>query len=143
MRHQRFGKKLNRDIKERKSLFKSLVSSLILYGRITTSVAKAKAVRGLVDKLVNKSKEGTLAARRQVAGFLNRADVVKKLVDVIAPKFKERSGGFTRIIKKDERVGDASSQAVMEWVEKIDEKPKTETITTKKAPAKKDIKTKK
>ncbi len=122
MRHQKFGKKLNRDIKERKSLFKNLVSSLIVYGKITTSEAKAKAIRGLVDKLVNKSKEGTLSARRQIAGFLNKADLVKKLFDVIAPRFKSRSGGFTRIIKSGEKRGDGSPQAVMEWVEKVDEK---------------------
>jgi len=122
MRHQVFGKKLNKDIKERKSLFKNLVASLILHGKITTSLIKAKAIRGLIDKLVNKAKEGTLSGRRQLAGFLQRGDEVKKLVDVIAPKFKNRTSGFTRIIKTDERKGDSSPQAVIEWVEKVDQK---------------------
>lgn len=140
MRHQNFGKKLNRDIKERKSLFRNLVGSLILYGKITTSTAKAKAIRGLVDKLVIKAKEGTLSARRQVAGFLQHRDEVKKLVDVIAPKFEGRSSGFTRIIKGEVRKGDASPIAVMEWVEEVDKKkeetkkeelPKTDKKTPK------------
>src|SRR3989338_7260873 len=122
MRHNVFGKKLGRDIKERKSLFKSLVASLIVHGKITTSVAKAKAIRGLVDKLVIKAKEGTLAGRRQIAGFLQRGDEVKKLVDDIAPKFQERTSGFTRIIKTDEKKGDGSPQAIIEWVDKVEEK---------------------
>jgi len=131
MRHNVFGKKLGRDIKERKSLFKNLVASLIIHGKITTSVVKAKAIRGLVDKLVVKAKEGTLAARRQIAGFLQRGDEGKKLVDDIAPKFKERKSGFTRIIKTEERKGDGSPQAVIEWVEKVEEKEKAIQKTEK------------
>jgi large subunit ribosomal protein L17 len=142
MRHQRFGKKLNRDIKERKSLFKSLVSSLILHGKITTTVAKAKAVRGLIDKLVNKSKEGTLSTHRQIAGFLNRSDVVKKLMTVIAPKFKKRNSGFTRIVRTDERAGDGAPQAIMEWVEEIDGKAVTKPEETKDITKKEDKKEK-
>lgn len=129
MRHKVFGKKLNRDIKERKSLFKSLVGALILHGKINTSVPKAKAIRGLIDKLVNKAKEGTLAARRQIAGFLNKGDEMKKLVEVIAPKFKQRTSGFTRIIKTQQRKGDGSEQAIIEWVEKIENKEETKEIT--------------
>jgi len=138
MRHQVFGRKLNRDIKERKSLFKNLVSSLVEHGRITTSEAKAKALKGLIDKLVNKAKEGSLASRRQLVSFFNRNDIVNKLIDTIAPSFKQRPGGFTRIIKKGERLGDGSKEAVVEWVEKIEVapkviEPKKETKVDKKA----------
>lgn len=130
MKHKVFGRKLNRDVKERKSLFKSLVNSLIISGRITTTLPKAKAVRGLIDRLVNKAKEGSLGGRRQVEGFLSRKETVRRLVDVIAPKFKNRTSGFTRIIRTEDRIGDGASQAIMEWVELIEE-PKVKEIKEK------------
>ncbi|MBI2611291.1 50S ribosomal protein L17 [Candidatus Gottesmanbacteria bacterium] len=117
MRHQVFGKKLNRDIKERKSLFKNLVSGLVDKGKIVTTEAKAKALKPLVDKLVSIAKKGTLASKRQLLAFFQRREVVNKLEDTIAPAFKDRQSGFTRIIKKGERLGDGAKEAVMEWVD--------------------------
>ena len=124
MRHQVSGRKLNRDIKERKSLFKNLASSLVDRGKIVTTEAKAKALKPLIDKLVGVAKKGTLASKRQLLAFFAKRDVVDKLEDTIAPAFKDRQSGFTRIIKKGERLGDGAKEAVMEWVEKIQEAPK-------------------
>ncbi len=121
MRHNVFGRKLNRDVKERKSLFKSLVTALVIHGKITTTETKARAIRGLVDKLVTKAKEGTLHSRRQIASFLNHKDVVKRFVDVVVPSFKGRNSGYTRIIKLGTRPGDAAQEVMMEWVDKVEE----------------------
>ena len=117
MRHRVSGKKLGRDIKERKALFKNLVISLISHGKIKTTKAKAKAIQGLVDKLVTKAKQGTLHARRQVLAFLSQKEAVKKLFDEIGPRFERRASGFTRIINIGQRQGDNAPMVVMEWTE--------------------------
>jgi len=117
MRHRVSGKKLGRDIKERKALFKNLVISLISHGKIKTTKAKAKAIKGLVDKLVSKAKQGTLHARRQVLAFLSQKEAVKKLFDEIGPRFERRASGFTRIINIGQRQGDNAPMVVMEWTE--------------------------
>lgn len=138
MRHNVAGKKLNRDIKERKSLFKNLASSLVDRGRIVTTEAKAKALKPLIDKLVGIAKKGTLASKRQLLGFFGRREVVDKLEKTVAPSFKDRASGFTRIVKKGERLGDGAKEAVMEWVEKIEEAPKVITTPTKTAKLEKE-----
>lgn len=131
MRHRSFKKKLGRDIKQRKALFKSLITSLISHGQIKTTEAKAKAVKGLVDKLVTKAKQGTLHARRQVLAFLSRKDAVKKLFDEIALRFKERQSGFTKIIKVGTRKGDSAAMVLMKWTE---EKSKTKNFRKSEIP---------
>lgn len=120
MRHRVFGRKLNRDHNARKSLFKNLVSSLIDNGQITTTEAKAKAVRGLMDKLVTRAKEGTLHSRRLLESFLQDKDLVNKIVDEIAPKFSMRPGGFTRILRLERRYGDNAEMVKMEFVETVE-----------------------
>lgn len=117
MRHKVSGKKLSRNRDARKALFKSLISSLIKHGQIKTTEAKAKAIRGLIDKLVGRAKHGTLHARRLIAGFLQDKKVVNKLVDEIAPKFHSRPSGFTRIIRLGRRKGDQAMIVKMEFVE--------------------------
>lgn len=138
MRHQVKGKKLGRDIKKRKALFKNLISALITHGRVKTTEAKAKAVKGLVDKLVTKAKEGTIHARRQALAFLSRRQVVQKLFEEIAPRFKKREGGFTRVIKIGPRRGDNAPIVIMEWTE---EAPISEQ-SKETSPAKRGVKTK-
>lgn len=118
MKHQVFGRKFNRDIKERKALFKNLISSLILSGRIETTEEKAKAVKGEIDKLVGQAKEGTLAARRQLQSVLSPA-IVDKLVREVSPHFIKRSSGFTQIFRLGPRRGDNASMVLLQWVEKI------------------------
>lgn len=106
----------------RKGIYRSLSTDVIIYGRITTTLSRAKEVRRHVDKLITKGKNGSLAARRQAAAFLRpvftkdhlRAD--KYLFDVVAPKYKNRNGGYTRIIKLPVRQGDATAMAILELV---------------------------
>lgn len=120
MRHQVFGKKLNRDVKERKALFKSLVLALIKSGKIKTSLARAKAVSRLVEKLVTKAKNGSEAAINQLSSFLNRKEAVDKLVKEVAPKFKTKVGGYLRIRRVNtRRKGDATEEVLLEWSEDI------------------------
>ena len=102
----------------RKALFKNLLSALILHGEITTTESKAKATQRLFDKLVTKSKPGTLHSRRMVDAFLNDRKTVNKLVDEITTNFKKRNSGFTRIIRLGKRKGDDAMMAKLELVEK-------------------------
>lgn len=118
MRHRIFGKKLSLDRSQRKALFKNLINALIIHGQIKTTEAKAKAIRRLVEKLITKGKEQTLHARRLIAAFLQNKKAVNKIVDELAPLFKKRPGGFTRIIRLGERRGDAAPMVKLELVEK-------------------------
>lgn len=115
MRHKVFGRKLGRDIKERKALFKNLIISLINYERIQTTLARAKAIRGLAEKLVTRAKDGSDAALRQVSSFLTRREAIDKLTKVIAPRFTDRIGGYLRMRRIGKRAGDASEQVILEW----------------------------
>ena len=132
MRHRVSGKKLGRDIKERKALFKNLIIALISHGEIKTTKAKAKAVKRLVEKLVTKAKEGSLHARRQVLAFLSQKKVVKRLFDEVGPRFENRTGGFTRIVSIGQRRGDNAPMAVMKWVEQKTNNKKQITKNKKK-----------
>lgn len=116
MRHNVFGRKLNRNIKQRKALFRSLFINLVLKGRIVTTQAKAKAVRRFIDKIITQVKKQTLASRRLVLAKIPNKDVFEKLYKEIAPLFKERVSGFTRIIKIGERKGDKAEMVILEWV---------------------------
>ena len=134
MRHRRAGRKLNRNINQRKALFKNLISALIMQGRIRTTEAKAKAIRVLVDRLISRARQGTLAARRLVAAFLPDKQVVNKLVDEVAPKLKQRPGGFTSFTRVERRRGD---NAVVVEVELLDQALEA---TPKPEPVKKPVK---
>ena len=115
MKHRIFGRKLKRTTKQRKALFKSLISSLVLKGKIKTTEAKAKAIVGQVDKIVNVAKKGTLSGRRYLLTFLEEK-AVGKLLDEVAPSFSSRSSGFTQIIKIGPRKGDNASMVLLRWV---------------------------
>ena len=149
MKKQVFGRHLKRDANERKALFKNLLTSLVIEERITTTEAKAKAIRSAADKLVTKAKKGGPDAYRRLAPDV-RYDAVEKLIKTIAPRFTDRNGGYTRcIIKVGHRVADNAPQVVMEWVvlaepvvpvkgEKSDKK--TQKKTDKKTPVKAEAK---
>jgi large subunit ribosomal protein L17 len=145
MRHRVKGKKLGRDSGQRKALFKNLINALILREEIETTESKAKAVKGLVDKLITRGKTGTLHARRLIAAFLADKQAVNKLVDEIAPRFKTRPGGFTRIIRLGRRQGDNAMIVKLELVEKKIEKKKgkKKTQKTKEGKESRETKTKK
>lgn len=127
MRHRVFGRKLGRDVKARKALFKNLINALIEHQEVRTTEAKAKAIKGLVDKFVSRAKKKDLHSRRLVFSFLQNKKMVNKLFEEIGPRFGKRPGGFTRIIKLGRRKGDGAMMVKMEFVEgEIEEKPKVE-----------------
>ena len=115
MKKHVFGRHFKRDANERKALFKNLLTSLVMEERIITTEAKAKAIKGAADKLVTKAKKGGPDAFRSLAPDV-RYDAVTKLVNTIAPRFTDRNGGYTRIIRIGHRVADNAPQVVMEWV---------------------------
>jgi large subunit ribosomal protein L17 len=115
MRHLNRGRKLSRTSAHRKALFKNLVLALIRHERIKTTDAKAKELRRFADRMVTLGKQGDLAARRRAFAFMQSHDAVKKLFDEIAPRFKERHGGYTRVIKFGVRRGDAAPLSIIEF----------------------------
>ena len=117
MRKNVFGRKLKRDHNERKALFKSLASELVLHESIKTTEAKAKAVRPLVEKLITKARVGGLHAERHLRAHLVES-AVRRIIDEVAPRFVGREGGYTRIIKMPNRLNDNAEVAILEWVEK-------------------------
>jgi large subunit ribosomal protein L17 len=116
MRHLNAGRKLNRSASHRRALFRNLVTALLERERIKTTDAKAKETRRLAERMITLGKEGTLAARRRALTFVQSRTVVKKLFDDIAPRFKERNGGYTRIVKIGIRHGDAAPVSILELV---------------------------
>ncbi|MFO0699378.1 MAG: 50S ribosomal protein L17 [Nitrospira sp.] len=116
MRHRKKGRQLGRQTKHRGALFRNLVTSLLDQERIETTEAKAKEIRGFTDRMITLGKEGTLPARRRALGFLRSKAVVSKLFDDVAARFKDRPGGYTRIIKTRRRIGDAAEMVAIELV---------------------------
>ena len=117
MRHQKKTIKLGRTAEHRKALLANQVCSLIEHQRIKTTLAKAKAVRPLAEKMVTLGKNGSLHARRTALATLRHKDVVQKLFDDIAPRSTDRNGGYTRIVKLGQRKSDSASMAFIEWVD--------------------------
>jgi large subunit ribosomal protein L17 len=115
MRHMNQGRKLNRTSAHRKALFRNLVLALLKHERIKTTDAKAKELRHFADRMVTLGKRGDLAARRLAFNFMQSRDAVKKLFDEIAPRFKERNGGYTRVVKFGFRRGDAAPLSIIEF----------------------------
>jgi large subunit ribosomal protein L17 len=126
MRHQKKRIKLGRKAEHRNALLANQVCSLIEHRRIKTTLAKAKAVRPLAERMVTLGKNGSLHARRTAFAYLRQKDAVKKLFDDIAPRSAERNGGYTRIIRLGQRKSDAAPIAYLEWVDAavvVDEEP--------------------
>ena len=109
-------RKLGRNSSARKALLRSILTSFFAHGRIETTEAKAKEITPLAAKMITLAKRGDLHARRQVLSYLMDEEVAKKLFDEIGPKYKERPGGFTRIMKLGPRRGDAAPMAILELV---------------------------
>jgi large subunit ribosomal protein L17 len=116
MRHRKAGVKLKRDISGRRALLRGLVTNVIEEERITTTVPKAKAARPLVEKMISLAKQDTLHARRQAAAFLVKKEAVEKLFEKLGPRFNQRNGGYTRIVKIGWRKGDGAETAKLELV---------------------------
>jgi large subunit ribosomal protein L17 len=119
VRHHRSGKKLGRDAAHRKALYANLAGSLIQHGRIRTTVTKAKAVKPFAEQMISLGKRGDLHARRQALSELRSRDVVEALFDDVAPRFADRPGGYSRIVKIGPRLGDAAEMAYLELVDYV------------------------
>jgi large subunit ribosomal protein L17 len=118
MRHRLSGRKLNVTSTHRRAMLSNMAVSLLTHEQITTTLPKAKEVRRVADHMVTLGKRGTLHARRQAASYLRDDAAVKKLFDSLATRYKERSGGYTRVIKAGFRHGDAAAMAVVELVDR-------------------------
>jgi large subunit ribosomal protein L17 len=118
MRHGKVHRKFNRTAEHRKAMFANLCAALIKHEQITTTLPKAKDLRPVVEKLVSLGKKGGLAARRQAIAEMRDIAMVKKLFEVIGPRYKDRDGGYTRIMKAGFRYGDSAAMAVIEFVDR-------------------------
>jgi len=116
MRHRMLDKKFGRSGAHREALMAALICHLIERKRIRTTLAKAKQARRLADRMVTLGKRGTLAARRRAASVLRKPAAVRELFAEVAPRFEDRAGGYTRIVKLGRRNGDGAETAILEWV---------------------------
>ncbi|MBA2537251.1 MAG: 50S ribosomal protein L17 [Actinobacteria bacterium] len=122
MRHQRSGRKLGRDSAQRKALYSNLASALIEHGRIRTTEAKAKEVRPIVEQMITLGKRGDVSAHRQAVAFLRSKPIAHKLFAEVAPRFADRPGGYTRVVKLGPRQGDSAPMAYLELVDYVPER---------------------
>jgi large subunit ribosomal protein L17 len=118
MRHGKVHRKLNKKPEHRKAMFANMCAALIKHEQITTTLPKAKELRPVVEKLVTLGKRGDLHARRQAISRIRDVAMVKKLFDVLGPRYKERKGGYTRVLKAGFRYGDNAAIAVIEFVDR-------------------------
>ena len=118
MRHRKTGRRFSRDSAHRQAMFSNMASSLIKHEQIVTTLAKAKDLRRVMDKYITLAKRGDLNSRRMAAARLRDEAMVKKLFDVLGPRYKERNGGYTRVLKAGFRYGDSAPRAVIELVDR-------------------------
>ena len=129
MRHGNKGRRFNRTASHRKAMFANLAQALITHEQIVTTLPKAKDLRPVVETLVTLGKNGGLHERRQAIAQIRNVDVVKKLFDVLAPRYKERNGGYLRVLKAGFRYGDSAPMAVIEFVDRdVDAKGKDDLV---------------
>jgi large subunit ribosomal protein L17 len=122
VRHRKDHRRLGRKREHRRALLRNLVTALFQYERIETTVAKAKETRRYAERMITFGKQGDLAARRHVARFVIKPEIVAKLFSTIAPWYKEREGGYTRIVRLGHRLGDAGETAYLELVKSTEQK---------------------
>ncbi len=118
MRHRKAGRKLNRTSAHRKAMFANMAAALIKHEQIVTTLPKAKELRRVVERLITLAKKGDLAARRRAVARLRDEAMAKKLFDVLGPRYKDRPGGYTRVLKAGFRYGDSAPMAVIELVDR-------------------------
>jgi large subunit ribosomal protein L17 len=121
VRHRRSGRKLGRDASHRKALYANLTSALIEHGRIKTTVAKAKEVRPVAEQMITLGRRGDVHSRRQALKLLRSQDVVHKLFSEVGPRFADRPGGYSRIVRIGPRQGDAAEMVYLELVDHVAE----------------------
>ncbi len=118
MRHKSLGRRFNRDSAHRQAMFSNMAASLIKHEQIVTTLPKAKDLRRVVDKYITLAKRGDLNSRRLAASRMGDEAMVKKLFDVLGPRYKNRAGGYTRVLKAGFRYGDSAPRAVIELVDR-------------------------
>ncbi len=118
MRHRKNGRKLNRTSSHRKAMFRNMVASLLKHEQIKTTLPKAKELKPLVDKMITLGKRGDLHARRQAISYLQDEKIVRKLFDVLPERYKERAGGYSRVLRAGYRYGDSAPMAYIELVDR-------------------------
>lgn len=118
MNHRKTGRKLGRTVSHRKALLRNMVTSLLEHEQIKTTDAKAKELRGVADRMITLGKRGTLHARRQALETIRSKDVTAKLFSELADRYRERPGGYTRIVKLGQRPGDAAPMSIIELVDR-------------------------
>ena len=128
MRHRRSGRKLGRDASHRKALYANLAGALIEHGRIKTTAAKAKEVKPIAEQMITLGRRGGVHARRQALAFLRSQDVVHKLFSDVGPRFADRPGGYSRIVKLGPRWGDAAEMVYLELVDYVPPAPKAKVV---------------
>ncbi|MDD3679724.1 MAG: 50S ribosomal protein L17 [Candidatus Shapirobacteria bacterium] len=133
MRHRKKGKKLSRNTKSRKALFKNLLTDFFLFEALVTTQAKAQVIKGKIDRLITKAKNPTLVNKRFIYGYLTKPSVSAKLVDDIAPRFSKRRSGYSRIIKLGSRQGDQAPMAKIELVAPLESPKDVVNKKTKKS----------
>jgi large subunit ribosomal protein L17 len=121
MRHGKVHRKFNRTAEHRRAMFGNMCAALIKHEQITTTLPKAKDLRPVVEKLITLAKKGGLAARRQAIAEMRDVAMAKKLFEVLGPRYKDRKGGYTRIMKAGFRYGDSAAMAVIEFVDRDEE----------------------
>jgi large subunit ribosomal protein L17 len=131
MRHNKAGRRLGRKTSHREAMFRNMVTSLLDHGKITTTDAKAKEIRVVAERMITLGKRGDLHSMRMAASVIRGKEVVTKLFSTIAPRYKERLGGYTRIIKLGIRQGDAAPVSLIELVEEEIKPGKTAAIPVK------------
>ena len=136
MRHRKDHRRLGRKSEHRRALLRNLVTALFQYERIETTVAKAKEARRFAERMITFGKQGDLAARRHVATFVFKPEVVSKLFSTIAPWYAERNGGYTRIVKIGHRLGDAGETAYLELIKSAEQREQERTARIAAAEAK-------
>jgi len=120
MNHRKNARKLGRTSAHRKALFRNMVTSLLEHEQIRTTDAKAKELRGVAERMITLGKKGTLHARRQALRTIRSKDVTSKLFDVLADRYRDRAGGYTRVVKLGQRPGDAAPMAIIELVDRAE-----------------------
>ncbi len=131
MRHMKAGRKLGRTSSHRKAMMRNLVTSLMEHEKVTTTDAKAKELRGVADKMITLGKRGTLHARRQALSFIRDNSITKKVFEELSPRYTERAGGYTRIVKIGNRAGDNAPISIIELMPEEKKKSVKKKKTTK------------
>ena len=141
MQHRRLGRRFSRDPSHRQAMFSNMAASLIRHEQIVTTLAKAKDLKRVMDKYITLAKKGDLHSRRIAAARMGDEAMVKKLFDTLAPRYKDRNGGYTRVLKAGYRYGDSAPVAVIEFVDRdetvkgVDDKARSEAMKEQQANA--------